>query len=174
VVVKLWLIRHGETHWNANRRFQGWTDVGLTEVGKSQATELAAVLSDRVFDGVWSSDLSRAVDTARLAYGEPAVDQRLRELDFGDLEGLVWDELEPGIQTQLIGFDDFVAPGGESIADFKLRVIEFLDGLPPGEHLVVTHGGVIRMLARQCGSDGFPGHADIVVLDWTNRCPSEP
>jgi 2,3-bisphosphoglycerate-dependent phosphoglycerate mutase len=169
VVVTLWMVRHGETAWNANRRFQGWTDVGLTEAGQVQALQLAESLSSRRFDAVWSSDLSRAVETARLAYGEPVSDARLRELNFGDLEGAVWDDLTPRMRADLVGFDTFVAPGGESIVEFKSRVIEFLDGLAAGDHLVVTHGGVIRMLARECGSDGFPGHTDVMVLDWSNR-----
>ena len=169
MVVKLWLVRHGETEWNANRRFQGWTDVGLTDVGRGHAAELAAMLAGRRFDGVWSSDLSRAVETARIAFGEPTTDSRLRELHFGDLEGSVWDDLDDTVRAQLVGFDEFVAPGGESVEAFKRRVIEFLDTLQGGDHLVVTHGGVIRMLARQCGTDGFPGHTDILVLDWTRR-----
>ncbi len=169
MVVKVWMVRHGETEWNANRRFQGWTDVVLTDTGRAQATLLAGALTTMRFDSVWSSDLSRAIETARLAYGEPTPDPRLRELNFGELEGSVWDELTPSVQSELVAFDGFVAPGGESVTEFKSRVIEFLDNLPGGDHLVVTHGGVIRMVTRECGSDGFPGHADVVVLDWTNR-----
>lgn len=169
MVVRVWMVRHGETDWNANRRFQGWTDVALTDTGRDQATMLAESLAGVQFDSVWSSDLSRAIETARLAYGEPTTDRRLRELNFGDLEGSVWDELTASVQAELVAFDGFTAPGGESIAEFKARVIEFLDALPGGDHLVVTHGGVIRMVTRECGSDGFPGHADVVVLDWTNR-----
>ncbi|MGF1666863.1 MAG: histidine phosphatase family protein [Acidimicrobiia bacterium] len=169
MVVKLWMVRHGETDWNANRRFQGWTDVVLTDTGRDQARRLAESLAGVRFDSVWSSDLSRAVETARLAYSEPKADHRLRELNFGDLEGAVWDDLTPSVQAELAAFDGFTAPGGESIREFKARVLEFLDALPAGDHLVVTHGGVIRMVRRECGSDGFPGHADVVVLDWTNR-----
>lgn len=173
-MVRLWLVRHGETAWNAVRRFQGWTDVALNEAGQAQASALANVLAGRVFDAVWSSDLSRAVETARIAYGEPRTDRRLREMNFGDLEGLVWNELSRDIQVALASFDDFAAPGGESIVEFQARVLDFLEPLEPGDHLVVTHGGVIRMLTRECGSDGFPGHTDVVALDWTNRRRLEP
>lgn len=169
MVVRVWMVRHGETDWNADRRFQGWTDVALNDTGRDQATLLAGALAGVRFDSVWSSDLSRAIETARLAYGEPTADHRLRELNFGDLEGSVWDDLTPLVQAELVAFDGFTAPGGESIAEFKARVIEFLDGLSGGDHLVVTHGGVIRMVTRECGSDGFPGHTGVVVLDWTNR-----
>lgn len=168
-MVKLWLVRHGETEWNAQRRFQGWTDIGLTEVGRGHARELADMLAGRRFTGIWSSDLIRAVETARIAFGEPTPDRRLRELDFGELEGSVWDELDDATRTQLAAFDGFAAPGGESVQEFKQRVLEFVGLLHTGDHLIVTHGGVIRMLARECGSDGFPGHTDILVLDWTRR-----
>jgi 2,3-bisphosphoglycerate-dependent phosphoglycerate mutase len=163
------MVRHGETDWNANRRFQGWTDVALTDVGRAQATMLAESLVGLRFHSVWSSDLTRAVETARLAYGEPVADHRLRELNFGDLEGSVWEDLTPSLRAELVAFDGFAAPGGESMGEFKARIVEFLDALPAGDHLVVTHGGVIRMVTRECGSDGFPGHADVVMLDWTNR-----
>jgi probable phosphoglycerate mutase len=168
-VVRLWLVRHGETPWNADRRFQGWTDVPLNDRGRSQALELRERLSATRFTGVWSSDLSRARDTARLAHGDPIVDERLREIDFGDIEGDVWTDITPELRSRLVEFDGFCAPNGESAAHFRARVHEFLNELVDGDHLVVTHGGVVRMLVRDCGSDVFPGPGDLVVLDWTGR-----
>ena len=167
--VVLWLIRHGETDWNAEGRFQGWTDVPLNETGRAQAEQLRALLAAGDFDGVWSSDLIRAVETARVAISEPSVDERLREIDFGDLEGAVWDELDSDIRAGLKEFDSFQSPGGESTAAFVDRVFAFLDELEAGRHLVFAHGGVIRAIGRVCGSDGFPSHTDIVKVDWTNR-----
>ncbi len=165
----LWLVRHGETDWNAEGRFQGWTDVPLNETGRAQAERLRGLLADGDFDGVWSSDLVRAVETARIAVGEPAVDRRLRELDFGDLEGAIWDDLDREIRAALKEFDSFQSPGGESAAAFVERVFGFLDELAPGRHLVFAHGGVIRAIGRVCGSDGFPSHTDVLKVDWTNR-----
>jgi 2,3-bisphosphoglycerate-dependent phosphoglycerate mutase len=168
-MVRLWLVRHGQTDWNAQRRFQGWADVPLNEVGRSQATALRTVLEPLTFDGVWSSDLARAVDTARLAYREPVTDPRLRELDFGDLQGRTWEELSPPVRDALAAFDGFHAPGGESMAEFSDRVHGFVDALPPGDHLVIAHGGVVRLLGRVCGADGFPDHAAVLTLDWSSR-----
>ena len=167
--VILWLVRHGETDWNADGRFQGWTDVPLNETGRAQAERLGRSLAGHEFDGVWSSDLIRAIETARIAVGEPTVDRRLRELDFGDLEGSVWDELDSEIRAGLKEFDSFRSPGGESVATFVARVFGFLDDLGGGRHVVFAHGGVIRAIGRVCGSDGFPSHTDIVKVDWTNR-----
>lgn len=167
--VVLWLVRHGETDWNAAGRFQGWTDVPLNANGRAQAEQLRAALEGHDFDGIWSSDLTRALETARVAVGEPDVDRRLRELDFGDLEGSVWNDLDLDLRAALKEFDSFRAPGGESVADFAERLFEFLDELNTGCHLVFAHGGVIRAIGRACGSDGFPSHTEIVRVDWTKR-----
>lgn len=172
--VILWLVRHGETDWNADGRFQGWTDVPLNETGRAQAERLGRSLAGQEFDGVWSSDLVRAIETARIAIGEPSIDRRLRELDFGDLEGAVWDELDSEIRAGLKEFDSFRFPGGESAEAFVARVFDFLDDLDIGRHVVFAHGGVIRAIGRMCGSDGFPSHADVVKVDWTNRLSLDP
>lgn len=172
--VVLWLVRHGETDWNVAGRFQGWTDVPLNDNGRAQARQLGKVLAPNDFAGVWSSDLARAIETARIAVGEPAVDRRLRELDFGDLEGAVWHELDDEIRAGLEEFDSFRSPGGESTAAFVDRVFGFLDELVPGRHVVFAHGGVIRAIRRACGDDGFPSHADIVKVDWTSRLSLDP
>lgn len=168
-MIELWLVRHGETDWNRNHRLQGWVDTPLNGAGRRQARGLAETLAGRTFSGVWSSDLIRAVETARLAFGEPMQDKALRELDFGDIQGLDWHGLSPQIRNSLVAFDDFVAPGGESHAQMEGRVLDFVAGLAEGSHLVFTHGGVIRMLRRRCGIDEFPGSCEITRLDWTNR-----
>ncbi len=172
--VILWLVRHGETDWNAAGRFQEWTDVPLNETGRAQAERLGRLLAPHDFDGVWSSDLVRAIETARIAVGEPTVDRRLRELDFGDLEGSVWDELDGEVRARLKDFDSFRSPGGEWAAAFVERVFAFLEDLDAGRHVVFAHGGVIRAIGRACGSDGFPSHADVVKVDWTNRLSLDP
>lgn len=81
------------------------------------------------------------------------LDERLREFDFGEIEGKRFDDLEDKIQKGLLLFDGFVAPGGEAVDTFRDRVAGFFAGLTHGRHLVVTHGGVIRLLMREQGSD---------------------
>jgi probable phosphoglycerate mutase len=166
---ELWLVRHGETPASRGRTLAGWTDVPLTERGESQAADLRPVLAEAPFDGVWSSDLLRALTTARLAWGEPTRDPRLRELSFGDLEGADYMTMDPGWQDELTRFEGFAAPGGESIDQLRARVLSFVDELPPGRHALFTHGGVVRVLAREAGEDRFVPTGTLLVVDWDAR-----
>ena len=149
----LWLVRHGATDWSTAGRLTGWTDVPLNAEGQNQAASLRSTLRPITFAGVWSSDLTRAVDTARLAWGEAHIDRRLREINFGTLEGTLWDHLDPALHEALLGFDDFQAPHGESTADLRERVADFLSSIPAGDNLIFTHGGVIRLLLRVSGQN---------------------
>jgi 2,3-bisphosphoglycerate-dependent phosphoglycerate mutase len=167
--LRLWLVRHGATDWSDAGRLNGWTDVPLNEWGRRQARSLTQSLASRQFTGVWSSDLVRATETARLAAKEAVGDSRLRELDFGRLEGSRWEECRSEVRRALLAFEGFRAPGGESMAELRSRVLGFVDELPGGEHLVFTHGGVIRLLLRGAGLDRRlpPGAFVRVALDPT-------
>jgi len=166
---ELWLVRHGETPASRGQRLAGWTDVPLTERGEDQASALRPLLAGERFEGVWSSDLRRAVATARLAWGEPQQDARLREMGFGSLEGRLWASLDPQVEEALARFEGFAAPGGETFGDLRARVLSFLGGLPAGRHLVFTHGGVVRLLSREVGEDYFVPTGTLLVLDWDAR-----
>jgi len=166
---ELWLVRHGETPASRGRTLAGWADVPLTEHGEDQASALRPLLAGERFEGVWSSDLRRAVATARLAWGEPQQDARLREMGFGSLEGRLWASLEPQVEEALARFEGFAAPGGETFGDLRARVLSFLGGLPAGRHLVFTHGGVVRLLSREVGEDYFVPTGTLLVLDWDAR-----
>ena len=160
----LWLVRHAETDWSGTGRLCGWTDVPLNARGRDQARALAWTLAGCRFTAAWSSDLQRAVETARLSYGNPTTDPRLRELHFGALEGLQWADLAPSIQEAMLSFDDFAAPDGEAVDALRQRVLAFVTELPPGDHLVFTHGGVMRLLLRQAGSDQSIEPCGVAVL----------
>jgi probable phosphoglycerate mutase len=167
---ELWLVRHGETPASRGRILAGWVDVPLTERGESQAAALRPVFDGERFEGIWSSDLVRAVTTARLAtQGEPTPDQRLREISFGDLEGVGYMAMDEDEQNALMRFEGFVAPGGESFEELRARVLSFVADLPPGRHALFTHGGVVRMLAREVGEDRFVPTGTLVVVDWDSR-----
>lgn len=169
-VLELWLIRHGQTEANARQEFAGWSDVALTEQGRAEARALRERLEGAGdVAGVWASDLQRAVHTARLAFGEPTIDERLREMNFGELEGRAWQAADAAVRRALLDFGRFDAPGGETAAAFRARLHGFLDELAPGRHLVFTHGGVIRAVTGPLGRDEFPQTGEIAVVDWTAR-----
>jgi probable phosphoglycerate mutase len=157
---ELLFIRHGETDWNRQQRFQGQIDVPLNAMGHAQATRLGQRLAGETHDALFSSDLTRARETAApmaAAWGrQPVLVPGLREQSFGVLEGLD----VPTIQQQHAALwqrwlehrADFALPGGESLRQFHARVIEAVRQLvaeAAGQRLViVTHGGVLDMLWR--------------------------
>ncbi len=165
----LWLVRHGQTPASLARSLAGWADVPLTDYGEEQAAALRPFFAGERFVGVWSSDLRRALQTARLAWGEPRADRRLREMSFGTLEGAPVETIEPRWQQALSRFEGFEPPGGETFDELRTRVFDFLDGLAPGPHLVFTHGGVVRLLSRELGEDYFVPTGTLLVLDWDGR-----
>ena len=159
-----YLVRHGETEWNRTGRMQGHINVPLSGVGRRQATLLAAQLGDVRFDAIYSSDLDRAHETARLVAGDRNVavetDPDLREFSYGEWEGLTLTEVEttyPGDLAKRIeagGNLGFTAPGGESTAKVLARVrrwwMRASQCHDSQDHvLVVAHGGSIRAL-RVC------------------------
>jgi probable phosphoglycerate mutase len=163
---ELLFIRHGETDWNRQQRFQGQIDVPLNALGHAQAARLGQRLAGETHDALFSSDLTRARETAAplaAAWGrQPVLVPGLREQSFGVLEGLD----VPAIQQQhgalwqqwLEHRADFALPGGESLRQFHTRVIEAVRELAAasaGQRLViVTHGGVLDMLWRT--ANGLP------------------
>jgi Fructose-2,6-bisphosphatase len=162
-----WLIRHGETEWNAGRRLQGWLDVPLSETGYVQARQLAAhlrTLGSPEFHAVISSDLSRAHETARIATAHLSLpvqtDVRLRERNYGVYQGMDWAALTEGLSDRQVDLrsPDQQIEGGESLQVFADRVIGAFGALAKeyaGRNvLVFSHGGVVDIVWRKAG-----GHA---------------
>ena len=166
--VIVWLVRHGETIWNAEHKISGWYNVELSERGAQMARDLRPSLETEQFDQVWSSDLQRAIRTAELAYGSPEKqDQRLRELDFGPLEGENWLTIPEDHQREVIDFSEHCTRGGEKISVFEQRVTSFLDDLAPGRHLLFVHAGVIRVALRRVGADHFVPPTSVAIVNWS-------
>jgi len=167
--IELWLVRHGETTASAARRIAGCSDPPLTAVGRREAAALRLPLDGNAFASIWSSDLDRTLTTARLAWGEPTPDPRLREVDFGNWEGRGYDEVDPIVAQVFLRFRDFEIPGGDSHEGFRMRVHSFVDELVCGRHLLFVHGGVIRILTQDLGLDRFVATGTLVVVDWSDR-----
>ena len=164
--VRLLLIRHGITAWNKDSRYQGQTDVPLGDDGLAQAEAVGTRLRDADIDRIYSSDLSRARQTAEAISRRSGVpvrlDSRLRELSFGQWEGLTFDEItSKWPEDQKRWLKDPVslsAPGGETAAQLGVRLREALGDIyddlacldteanrkPCG--VIVSHGGAIRAL----------------------------
>ena len=141
------LVRHGETDWNREHRWQGWADVPLNGLGREQAAELAARLRGVALDAVYSSDLRRARETAELVaaeHGLPVIpDAGLREIDVGSWSGLT----RPGIEERYGGGWPADAETSEAhAARVRAAAAEILRAHPAGTVLLVTHGGTIRAL----------------------------
>lgn len=164
-MIELWLVRHSATDWSDAGRLNGWTDIPLNDHGRARAESLASNLSGVEFSGVWSSDLVRARSTALLAGYDPTVLPALRELDFGHLEGATWDALDAATRAEMVAFDGFSAPGGGSVAALREGLSGFIASLAPGRHLVVTHGGPIRVLLRCFGTDRRIIPCELVILE---------
>ncbi|MEO1272091.1 MAG: histidine phosphatase family protein, partial [Myxococcota bacterium] len=89
------------------------------------------------------------------------------EIFFGELEGAIWTELVGEHKERLKNFKGFQAPGGESLKEMEHRVLEFVEGLGSGRHLVFTHGGVVRQLLHGIGHTQFVKNCTVVGLNWT-------
>ncbi|MEM7140487.1 MAG: histidine phosphatase family protein [Actinomycetota bacterium] len=158
------LVRHGETDWTADKRYCGTTDIALNETGRRQADGLGWIAAER-HDSVWTSPLARCRETAERIGLEARLTTALAEFDFGELEGSRWDDLDAATRDALVEFDGFVAPGGESVRAFGERIDDFVAGLGPGRHLLVTHGGVIRHLLRRAGRDEHVAPGGVLEID---------
>ena len=154
--MKLWLIRHGETELTTQRRYCGHLDPPLTPTGELQARAIGEVLPS--IDAVFSSDLRRAVDTATLALGRsPTKLQELRELDFGQFEGLDADGCE---KRDPAAYRSFVAqpwegapPGGETLCGLWVRCALGLQKVRTSKGATVAvfaHGGSIKAILSLC------------------------
>ena len=151
------LLRHGQTEHTPERRFSGSTDLPLSELGRAEARAAALGLKDRGIDVVVASPLRRCRETAQAAAEvlglEVEIDEDLRELDFGEWEGLTGDEVRarsPLAFRRWWGATDVRAPGGESVADVSARVARargrILDRHAGKTVLVVSHVTPIKLL----------------------------
>lgn len=178
----LFLFRHGETDWNRKGRLQGHTDTPLNATGLAQAEALAHRLLTQRLDAVVSSDLTRALTTARIIAeisGVPLLtDQGLREVSVGLAEGLLWEEAKARFGAELTErwySDDNVAfPGGETGQQAFTRGLAALRRValtyPYRRIAVSTHGAMVRRLVKHAlPADAMPvraRNAALFILDY--------
>ncbi|MGI8908448.1 MAG: histidine phosphatase family protein [Candidatus Sumerlaeaceae bacterium] len=174
------VVRHGQTHWNAQERWQGWLDSELTELGREQARAAANALRAMKIDAVYSSDAGRALETAGIVATPHQLDvqpvEALRERFYGDYEGLNTEEIEgrfPGTRYSKTRDtrDLWRPPGGESLVEVAERVHAFLKELAvrhAGQRvLLIAHSGVVRVLDMISSGQRLE---DIWMRTPTNAC----
>jgi broad specificity phosphatase PhoE len=156
--LRLLLLRHGETAWNREHRYQGWTDTPLSATGLQQAEAAARELKEHGFAAVYSSPLQRARDTAAaiaLPHGlEVETDPAFKELGFGEWEGLTLDEARARDGALYDGWATtphlVSPPGAETLAQVRERVLTGLQRLRAGHQnevvCLVAHGIPVRIL----------------------------
>jgi probable phosphoglycerate mutase len=180
-----YVIRHGETDWNLNGRWQGHADIPLNQDGRAQARLLAArLLAERLrFDAIYSSDLQRAWETAGTIAAAldlaPQPLPALREIDVGSWSGLTAAEVlaqDGDAYERFRSGEDVPRGGGERFLDLYTRVVAAVEQLAdqqPGRTLaLVTHGGAVRALIMHAARDkvgldlrnGHIGNTSISVL----------
>lgn len=150
---QLTLIRHGLTDWNTSGRFQGHSNIALSDEGRAQARSLGERLTrSEHIDIIYTSPLRRAVESAEIALPnrEFHVDERLMELNFGSFEGHTLAENQTQESWQWWYSDPFKHPapgGGESYEQLRERAVAWFETLPQeGRMVAFTHSGTIQML----------------------------
>ena len=156
---RLTVIRHGETEWNTQNRFQGHLDSKLTALGIKQAEAIADGLRGETFDVIYSSDLERAKHTAKTIAGylnmKVYTEPDLREINLGVMQGLIKDDFilkYPEVITNFHADPVYVIPNGESKQQFYDRITGVLEKIikKHKDHsiLLVAHGGVLDIMIR--------------------------
>ncbi|MEW6650047.1 MAG: histidine phosphatase family protein [Chloroflexota bacterium] len=156
---EFWLVRHGQTDWNVEGRYQGQADLPLNPIGVQQARDLAAKIRPVHFDKIYASDLGRARKTAKILAGDRQItfDPRLREINQGEWEGVLFSDIRRR-------FADFFEnrrgdplnsrpPGGESLKEVADRVLACVEEIAVENKgariLLVSHGlSLATILAR--------------------------
>jgi probable phosphoglycerate mutase len=182
---QFWLVRHGQTDWNLEGRYQGQADTPLNQTGLQEAQAVARQLATVSFEAIYSSDLLRARQTAA-AIGQTAgitvqLDQRLREVSLGQWEGQLFDHIKVRYPAEIEQRQrdpvHFRPPGGETLAELWLRVstaVKEIARKHAGEEVIlVSHGLALGALVASIelhdlaqAYQQIPPNATPTRLDW--------
>ena len=155
-MTRIIFVRHGQTEWNLKGKYQGQTDVPLSKEGIAQAHKLAENFPTKRLDAIYSSDLSRAMETARIAAGkfglEVQEEPAFREVNFGEWEGLSYEEIAtrwPKVAGDFFRRPDALSiPGGETFQVLQERAIKRISGIVDASEgqtvAVFAHGAILR------------------------------
>lgn len=182
MTTRICFIRHGETDWNVTKRIQGQTDIPLNETGLGQALAMALNATHYNFSAIYSSDLSRAFETAKMVAERRGLEVRtlphLRERHYGIFQGITADEVAKRYPEAYANYKardpDYDFETGESMVRFAGRVSEVIDDLArhhSGQTIAaISHAGILDIVYRK--ATGRPLHTprDFVIpncaLNW--------
>jgi probable phosphoglycerate mutase len=178
-MTEIFLIRHGETDWNVEKRLQGHLDIDLNRAGERQAAALASAMQGHELDVVISSDLKRALRTARAVANlhglEVQLDRGLRERAYGAFEGLSHDQIRDRHPDYFVAWRardmDARFPGGateaETLREFSARAVAAVTALATRYRrrriAMVTHGGVLECIYRAASGIGYASPRDFDI-----------
>jgi alpha-ribazole phosphatase len=184
-MTRLCLVRHGQTDWNLEGRYQGQSDVPLNETGRNQARALAQKLKGYPFAAIYTSDLERSKETAKFLaetlHLPVTCDSRLREINQGQWEGQLVDDIKARFselwKQRTVDPARLRPPGGETVSEVARRVYAALDDItrlyPDGNVLVVSHGLVlaavtckVRDIPLGQAYSVIPSNTEPVWLEW--------
>ena len=180
-LVKIYLVRHGDTAWTLSRQHTGSTDIPLTPHGEEQAQALAKRVRKIEFAEVLSSPMQRASHTAELAGFTPAIEPLLREWNYGDYEGLTTLEIQKKQPNWNVFRDG--CPGGESHSQVSKRADEFVAMLrkKQGNIAVFSHAHFLRVIAARWINEPVElaqhlllGTTSVSVLGFEHHKADEP
>jgi uncharacterized phosphatase len=165
-VTRISLVRHGQTDWNLTRRIQGSSDIPLNDTGRAQARVTGSILKRRHWDGIFTSPLGRARETAEIIASEagltsPTDIESLVERNYGEAEGLTGEQI-------LARYPDGASiPGQESREDVVRRampaLLELAERHPDSDFIVVSHGAVISSLVRKLSDHTLPPPGEVIA-----------
>ncbi|WP_080843700.1 histidine phosphatase family protein [Cytobacillus gottheilii] len=182
----LFLVRHGETEWNLQKRLQGQKDIPLSKIGIEQAQQLEGHFHQQqiVFEHIYTSDLLRAKQTAQLLVRKMTdkmikTDINLRERYYGELEGKYIAEIEKLIPNYQVNFGEKMLYGIESLEDMQKRMAAIITSIAVktkgSPTLIVSHGGAINAFLHfitngEMGTGkGRLANTAITQLDWIDQ-----
>ena len=177
--MKIYLIRHGQTEWNAIKKLQGWNNSELTEKGIEDARNLSERLKDIEFDVIYSSPQKRALDTAKIIKGDRNTEivtlEELKEIRFGVWQGMTLEKVKEKYPKE---YDDYFnrphlykpIGDGESLKDIYNRAEKAYEKILNGNHknvLVVSHGVTLKALRAIVKNIGLEKFGELEVHPGT-------
>jgi|LGVE01.1.fsa_nt_gb alpha-ribazole phosphatase len=162
----VFVLRHGETYANVDKRYFGFSESDLTERGKLQIQKMKEILLDKKIDKVYCSPSDRTKQTAKILGVDYIINENLREMNFGIFEEMTYDEIMNKYPNEgnefYSNWGKYKIPKGESFIDVNNRVRTFFESIKKDEDvLVITHGGWIRALL----SDALDGRIKLWEVD---------